>query len=65
MNDIECSIDTVNGYMKKWSRDCNGDRQVDCEDFARIHKTGPHGCNSTWVLKTPYYERFKECYLDY
>lgn len=28
----------MRGYMAKWGTDCNGDGQVDCADYAAIHK---------------------------
>ncbi|GBN48869.1 hypothetical protein AVEN_52645-1 [Araneus ventricosus] len=57
-----CAEATIRGYMNKWASDCNGDKRVDCYDYARIHKTGGPSCNSTWVLTTDYWMRFEACY---
>ncbi|XP_076360620.1 invertebrate-type lysozyme 2-like [Tachypleus tridentatus] len=62
LKDKQCAEAAVEGYMRKWKRDCDRDGQITCNDFARIHKAGPYGCNGTWVLGTQYWTRFKECY---
>ncbi len=38
--DKRCAESAIQGYMRKWSRDCNGDGIVDCDDYAAIHKNG-------------------------
>ncbi len=65
MNDIECSIETVNNYMKKWGRDCDGDGRISCDDYAKIHKAGSYECNSTWISDTPFWSKYKDCYFEY
>ncbi|XP_023724518.1 lysozyme isoform X3 [Cryptotermes secundus] len=42
--DLQCATDTVRGYMHKYQKDCDGDGQTDCGDYARIHKLGGVGC---------------------
>ncbi|KAK9887982.1 hypothetical protein WA026_000273 [Henosepilachna vigintioctopunctata] len=43
-SDIYCSALAVQGYMQKFQQDCNGDKRIDCDDFALIHKYGGYGC---------------------
>nr|CAD7398468.1 unnamed protein product [Timema poppensis] len=38
-----CAAATVEGYMKTYSKDCNGNGAVDCEDFFALHFLGA-GC---------------------
>ncbi|GIY46350.1 lysozyme [Caerostris darwini] len=57
-----CAEATMRGYMDKYARDCDGDLDFDCYDYALIHKTGPKGCNASWVLNTDYWARFNACY---
>ncbi|XP_076349240.1 lysozyme-like [Tachypleus tridentatus] len=64
LTNLQCAETTVEGYMKKWTRDCDRNGQISCNDFARIHKAGPFGCNGTWVLTTDFWSIFKQCYLD-
>ncbi|XP_067137528.1 lysozyme 2-like [Centruroides vittatus] len=62
LNDRSCAEGAVRGYMQKWGHDCNYDGLVDCYDYARIHKSGPYGCNGTWVTSTDYWKVFLNCY---
>ncbi|XP_054167805.1 uncharacterized protein LOC128965175 [Oppia nitens] len=64
MSDIQCSIETVNAYMKKWSHDCDRDGHVSCDDYAKVHRSGKYQCNSTWILGTPYWTKYKNCYTQ-
>lgn len=57
----ECAEEAIQGYMKKWARDCNGDGVVDCDDFAAIHKLGPHQCRSDDVTRTNYWREYERC----
>ncbi|KAK4879070.1 hypothetical protein RN001_007216 [Aquatica leii] len=43
-----CSVITVQQYMKKFKKDCNGDGKVNCDDFAAIHALGPDLCHTPW-----------------
>ena len=47
--------------MRKWTRDCNGDGIVDCDDYAAIHKLGPHQCRSDSIQGTPYWREYEKC----
>lgn len=42
--DPYCAANTIQNYMTKYAQDCNGDNQVDCFDYAAIHKLGGYGC---------------------
>uniref|UniRef100_A0A0K8VCT2 lysozyme n=1 Tax=Bactrocera latifrons TaxID=174628 RepID=A0A0K8VCT2_BACLA len=44
VNDPYCAANTIQNYMTKYAQDCNGDNQVDCFDYAAIHKLGGYGC---------------------
>lgn len=59
--DKTCSEGAVRGYMNKWQRDCNGDRVIDCDDFAAIHKLGPHQCDSEVLFGTKYWISYESC----
>lgn len=59
--DVACAEEAIQGYMKKWTRDCNGDGIVDCDDFAAIHKLGPHQCRSEDIVNTPYWREYEKC----
>ncbi|XP_055905911.1 lysozyme-like [Eupeodes corollae] len=43
-NDPYCAAETIQNYMKAFGRDCNGDNQINCHDYAAIHQLGPYGC---------------------
>ncbi|XP_022236369.1 lysozyme-like [Limulus polyphemus] len=62
LKDRTCAEKAVVGYMKKWGKDCDNDGNITCYDFARIHKAGPIGCNTTSVLNTPYWAIFNRCF---
>ncbi|XP_076327795.1 lysozyme 2-like [Tachypleus tridentatus] len=62
LKDRKCAEEAVVGYMEKWKNDCDNDGKITCKDFARIHKAGPIGCNTTWVLNTDYWDVFKKCF---
>lgn len=57
----KCAEDAIHAYMKKWTRDCNGDGIVDCDDFAAIHKLGPHMCRSEAITSTAYWREYEKC----
>lgn len=61
LNNDACAASTVQGYMNKYTRDCDGDGVVTCNDYARIHKAGPHACNATFVTQTPYWQAYSQC----
>ncbi|XP_036225137.1 invertebrate-type lysozyme 3-like isoform X2 [Bactrocera oleae] len=44
VSDPSCAANTIQNYMTKYAQDCNGDNQVDCFDYAVIHKLGGLGC---------------------
>lgn len=56
-----CAEEAIQGYMRKWTRDCNGDGIVDCDDFAAIHKLGPHMCRSEAITSTAYWREYEKC----
>ncbi|KAI4457186.1 destabilase-related [Holotrichia oblita] len=39
-----CSARAVQGYMRKFRQDCNGDGKIDCDDYFSIHLAGGYGC---------------------
>ncbi|GAB6030931.1 hypothetical protein CHUAL_007757 [Chamberlinius hualienensis] len=58
----QCAEQTVRAYMAKYGKDCNFDGQINCLDFAKIHKSGPHGCTSAqWVDNTEYWKILTSC----
>ncbi|XP_067011443.1 lysozyme [Anabrus simplex] len=59
VTDVYCAARTVQGYMAKFGKDCNGDGAVDCYDYAAIHRLGGYGCNGN--LDYNYYNKFLAC----
>nr|XP_045609371.1 lysozyme-like isoform X3 [Procambarus clarkii] len=66
--DLHCSATAVRNYFKRYafngriSPDCNGDGEVDCVDFAHIHKLGLNGCRRASFTETNFYKRFASCW---
>ncbi|XP_023937544.2 lysozyme [Bicyclus anynana] len=58
-NDPHCAADTVQGYMRKFGQDCNGDGVVNCYDYMAIHKLGGYGCTAD--LPFQYVNVFNQC----
>lgn len=42
--DPQCAASTIQNYMKRYKTDCNSDGQINCLDYAAIHKLGGFGC---------------------
>ncbi|XP_046821287.1 lysozyme-like isoform X1 [Vespa crabro] len=59
VNDAFCAGRTVEGYMNKFARDCNGDGVINCDDFIRIHRNGRNAC--TTPLNSKYENIYKLC----
>ncbi|XP_034650408.1 lysozyme [Drosophila subobscura] len=62
-NDPHCAANVVQNYMKKFNQDCNEDGEMDCHDYARIHKLGAYGCQAD--LPYNYQSTFEECIENY
>jgi len=62
VGDKPCAEETVTRFVNKMAFDCNLDGNVDCLDFAAIHKAGPKSCNSDWFLSSPFWTEFQQCY---
>lgn len=58
-NDPYCAAQAVQGYMAKYGQDCNGDGQVNCLDYAHLHRFGGYGCNQ--ALPPDYSNKFNTC----
>lgn len=65
LNNITCAGETVRGYMRKYGRDCDKSRTIDCYDFARIHKLGYGACSDDSFYKTDFYEKLDICLTGY
>ena len=50
--------------MKRYAFDCNGDGNIDCIDYAVIHKLGPERCKaeSSLLYISEYWENFQNCF---
>ncbi|KOC65902.1 Lysozyme, partial [Habropoda laboriosa] len=59
VNDPSCAARTVQGYMTKFAQDCNGDGNINCDDFLRIHRLGGYGCSGP--LNQKYEDTYKLC----
>ncbi|KAI1304085.1 Lysozyme [Halotydeus destructor] len=60
--DQDCAEDAVRSYTAKNTLDCNDDGNIDCLDFAAIHRAGPKACNSQWLIDSTYWSDFQNCY---
>ncbi|XP_013140998.1 PREDICTED: lysozyme 2-like [Papilio polytes] len=58
-NDPGCAARTVQLYMNRFAQDCNGDGQIDCYDYAAIHKLGGYGCKADLPFK--FHNTFNQC----
>ncbi|KAK5645896.1 hypothetical protein RI129_004360 [Pyrocoelia pectoralis] len=54
-----CCFHTVQRYMEKNKKDCNGDGKIDCDDFLAIHTLGPDKCDQE--LPENYLDRYDYC----
>lgn len=54
-----CAASTVQGYMRRFGKDCNGDGVVNCFDYAAIHRLGGYGCSG--ALDYNYQNKFMNC----
>ncbi|XP_026287603.2 loricrin-like [Frankliniella occidentalis] len=44
--DPACATQCVQSYMQKFARDCDGDGEVGCSDYCRLHHLGREGCGA-------------------
>ncbi|KAH8397438.1 hypothetical protein KR222_003950 [Zaprionus bogoriensis] len=56
----ECGAAIVRGYMKSYTRDCNGDGIISCRDQIMLHLLGPTGCLRR-DLPAKFHARMSEC----
>ncbi|BES87788.1 Destabilase [Nesidiocoris tenuis] len=59
VTDPSCGAQAVNGYMAKFGQDCNNDGNIDCWDFAAIHKLGGYNCRQN--IDPVYWAKFSNC----
>ncbi|OXU16760.1 hypothetical protein TSAR_014505 [Trichomalopsis sarcophagae] len=59
VNDAYCAARAVQGYMEKYSQDCNNDGTINCDDYARIHYLGGYGCGG--ALEKRYENAYYNC----
>jgi len=67
-NDADCAVETVTNYMKKYLRDCDGDENITCMDYARLHRLKPDQCDQTDKLMNDYdayWAKFQRCAEGY
>ncbi|EAA05103.3 AGAP011119-PA [Anopheles gambiae str. PEST] len=58
-NEPYCAARTVQGYMRKFGQDCNGDGRIDCFDHAIVHKLGGYNCKN--AVPIVYQSKIDEC----
>ncbi|XP_049850555.1 invertebrate-type lysozyme 3-like [Schistocerca gregaria] len=58
-SDVYCAASAVGAYMSKYATDCNGDGQIDCFDYAAIHRLGKNACNGQ--IDLGFQNRFLQC----
>lgn len=67
-NEADCAVETVTNYMKKYHKDCDGDENITCMDYARLHKLKPAECENTEKLDNhfdAYWAKFQRCAEGY
>lgn len=67
-NDADCAVETVTNYMKKYHKDCDGDENITCMDYARLHRLAPNECDNTDKLVNhfdAYWAKFQRCAEGY
>lgn len=67
-NEVECAVETVTNYMKKYHKDCDGDENITCMDYARLHRLKPDECGNTKKLANSfdaYWAKFQRCAEGY
>ncbi|XP_055905910.1 invertebrate-type lysozyme 3-like [Eupeodes corollae] len=62
-NDPICAVNTVLNYMQIFAQDCNGDGQINCYDYASIHKLGGYGCKGG--ISGSYATKLDQCLQSY
>lgn len=63
-NDEDCAVETVVNYMRKYHRDCDGDDNITCMDYARLHRLAPNECENLDKLSNysdGYWAKFQHC----
>lgn len=60
-----CAEEAVRGYMRKYGQDCDGNGEINCDDFVRIHKLGFGACGGEAILDTDYWKKYDICYYGY
>lgn len=58
----DCAEESVRRFLTKMAFDCNEDGNVDCLDFAAVHKAGPKACNADWFLDSKFWTDFQSCH---
>ncbi|KDR06499.1 uncharacterized protein LOC110840589 isoform X2 [Zootermopsis nevadensis] len=56
-----CAAATVRHYLARYAQDCNGNGNIDCDDFARIHYMGGRQCTIS-MENLGYYQVFGACH---
>jgi len=67
-NEADCAVETVTNYMKKYHKDCDGDENITCMDYARLHRLKPSECDNTDKLINEfdaYWPKFQRCAEGY
>jgi len=59
-NDFACAGKILRSYYNAFSKDCNGDRRVTCDDYAMMHKNGGYNCGAN-LDSTPYWRQYLAC----
>ncbi|XP_011505724.1 PREDICTED: lysozyme 2-like [Ceratosolen solmsi marchali] len=58
-NNVQCAGLIVEGYMKKYAKDCDNDGVINCNDYVRIHYLGASGCSG--ALESKYENAYNNC----
>ncbi|XP_065219902.1 invertebrate-type lysozyme 3-like isoform X2 [Planococcus citri] len=62
-NDEKCAKQITIDYLTRYATDCDGNGQIDCYDYAGMHKWGPFGgCQKNPIVNSgSYYTSLKTC----
>ncbi|KAJ6643981.1 Lysozyme [Pseudolycoriella hygida] len=55
----QCNLEAVAGYMRNFEQDCDGDGQIQCIDYIKIHVFGGYGC--VGELPSHLQKKYEEC----
>jgi len=59
-NDFACAGKILRSYYNAFSKDCDGDQRITCDDYAMMHKNGGYNCGNS-LASTKYWQQYLAC----